>query len=275
MPNPINSAVQKDLDKHSKKNQKTYFDNIEDGEFEINRPHGTGRLYSFLLDYKFSRAVKSIPCSLDGKKVLNVCCGSGMDAEFLAKAGATVTVLDISEGAVRRANERARRFGFQIVSVVGDVENIPFADKSFDVVFVHDGLHHLSTPYTGIREMARVSNGIVVLIEPAKAMATKLAVKIGFALEHEESGNFVYRFSKTELRELFESLSMTISCFVRYFMYYHHKPTKVYRLFDNPVLFRLAEALFYSINAVVGGLGNKMCCVATKNGVYNQTQQNR
>jgi len=37
--------------------------NQEDKEFEIDRPHGAGRLYNFLINHKSSEASKVLPFS--------------------------------------------------------------------------------------------------------------------------------------------------------------------------------------------------------------------
>jgi ubiquinone/menaquinone biosynthesis C-methylase UbiE len=40
---------------------------------------------------------------------------------------------------------------------VADAERLPFPDRSIDVVYVHDGLHHLARPEAGLAEMTRVA----------------------------------------------------------------------------------------------------------------------
>ncbi len=50
--------------------------------------------------------------------------------------------------------------------VVGDAENLPFDDDSFDVVFCGNLLHHLEDPNIAVREMQRVARKHVVLVEP-------------------------------------------------------------------------------------------------------------
>jgi uncharacterized protein YbaR (Trm112 family) len=122
-----------------KAEQATYSDRRSMAEFEIERPAGTARLYRFLLLEKFRRAVRPLGRRLDGWTALAVCGGSGMDAEFLARAGASVISSDISIGAARRTQERARRHGIAIVSIVADVEHLPFHDRSIDLVYVQDG----------------------------------------------------------------------------------------------------------------------------------------
>lgn len=116
-----------------------------------------------------------------------------MDAEFLARSGATVISSDISLGAAKRSAERAKRYGLRILPLVADVEHLPFLDRSVDLVYVHDGLHHLEKPLAGIAEMSRVASRAVSVTEPAQAAATRLAVRFGLALEREDAGNRVAR----------------------------------------------------------------------------------
>jgi 2-polyprenyl-3-methyl-5-hydroxy-6-metoxy-1,4-benzoquinol methylase len=122
--------------------QAAHFDGSREEAFETDRPHGTPPLYRFLLAEKFRRAVGPIRPHLVGASALSVCGGSGMDAEFLARAGAAVTTSDPSLSAATRAKARAERYGLEIQSIVADVEHLPFADQSVDLVAVHDGLHH-------------------------------------------------------------------------------------------------------------------------------------
>ncbi len=112
---------------------------------------------------------------------------------------ARVIASDISPGAARRTRERARRYGLDITPIVADVERLPFADGAFDVVLVHDGLHHLEQPQVGLAEMARVARRWVSVTEPARAVATSIAVRAGVALEREESGNRVARRTPAEV----------------------------------------------------------------------------
>jgi len=209
--------------------QAQHFDRAVAEEFEITRPHETPRLYRFLLREKFRRATAPIGPHMVGASALTVCGGSGMDAEFLARAGARVVASDISLGAARRTRERARRYGLDITPIVADVERLPFADGAFDVVLVHDGLHHLERPHVGLAEMARVARHWVSVTEPARAAATSVAVRAGVALEREESGNRVARLTPVEVIEVLRAASFRPIVADRYAMYYRHEPGWVFR----------------------------------------------
>ncbi len=188
--------------------QAEWFDHEADAEWEIERPEGAPALHRWLLEEKFRRAVEGI--DLRGATALVVCAGSGMDAEFLARAGANVIALDVSLGALRRAVERKRRHGFELLAVVGDAARLPFRDASVDVVFVHDGLHHLDDPLAGLAEMARVARSAVCVSEPARARITALAVRAGLALEREEAGNRVGRLDAEAVETVLRTKGFSI-----------------------------------------------------------------
>lgn len=242
--------------------QAAHFDE-EDDEFETARPRGTTRLYRWLIEEKLRRSLAGIG-SVTGWTALAVCGGSGMDAELLARAGARVVSADISLGASRRARERARRFGVELVPVVADAEDLPFSDRSFDLVYIHDGLHHLQHPEAGMAEMARVARRAVSITEPARAAATRLAVRLGLAQEQEEAGNRVARLDPNEVAGFLRERGLDVVCAERYGMLYRHRPGAASRLLSKPVLFPATVAGLRAANAVAGPLGNKLTVQALR-----------
>jgi len=244
--------------------QAGYFDEEEDAEFEISRPHGTTQLYRRLIEEKFSRSIRGIRDLVPGSTALAVCGGSGMDAELLARAGASVVSADISLGAARRARERARRFEVEITPVVADAEDLPFADRSFDLVYVHDGLHHLEHPEAGLAEMTRVAQTAVSITEPARAAVTALAVRLGLALEREEAGNPVARLDLDEVTTALRGHGFRVVEAHRYGMYYRHHPGSVSHLLSRRRLFPLATGALTALNDAGGGIGNKLTVQAVR-----------
>jgi len=63
--------------------------------------------------------------------------------------------------------------------VAADAERLLFAPGAFQVAVVPDGLHHLPDAYRGVREMLRVCSTAAVIVEPADAPLTRLALKVG------------------------------------------------------------------------------------------------
>jgi len=72
--------------------------------------------------------------SLTPGRALDVGCGEGADAIWLARSGWTVTAIDISEVAVTRAREAAEQAGAVVEWVCGDALQTPFPARSFDFV---------------------------------------------------------------------------------------------------------------------------------------------
>lgn len=84
-----------------------------------------------------------------GDKVLDLGCGNGRLVGSLAEFGYELFYfgLDNSSNLLKQAR---KNFGFQykqvkIVWQEGDMQNLPFADRSFSVVFAIASLHHLPT----------------------------------------------------------------------------------------------------------------------------------
>jgi glycosyltransferase involved in cell wall biosynthesis/SAM-dependent methyltransferase/uncharacterized protein YbaR (Trm112 family) len=244
--------------------QAQHFDRDVAEQFEIERPHGTPRLYRFLLGEKFRRATEPLGPHLYGATALTVCGGSGMDAEYLSRAGATVVSSDLSLGAATRAKIRSERYGLGIKSIVADLEHLPYADHSVDLVAVHDGLHHLDDPYAGVSEMARVARRWVIITEPARASVTRLAIRLGLALEREDAGNRVVRMEPSEVAAYLEARGFVVLRAERYAMYYSHRPGTIFRLLSRPVVYSLVRAGWRAANAVLGRFGNKMVIVAER-----------
>jgi SAM-dependent methyltransferase len=261
-----NSAEHDDID-HSRSHkivQADHFDRSAEEAFETDRPHGTPRLYQFLLGEKSRRAVDPIQSSLIGASALTVCGGSGMDAEYLARRGAAVVSSDLSIGAATRARTRFAKQALRIHSVVADVERLPFMDRSVDLVAVHDGLHHLEDPYAGLSEMARVARRWVVVTEPARASLTRLAIRLGLALEIEDAGNRVVRMEPSDVAAFLEARGYVVLRAERYAMYYPHRPGPVFRLLSRPFIFPIVRTGWRFANALIGRYGNKMVVVAER-----------
>jgi len=106
---------------------------------------------------------------LRGKDILEVGCGTGDFAIFLARSGANVTAVDVSPKCIEVARERARRNGLarQINAQVVPVERLTFEDGRFDLVFGASMIHHVDISLAS-REVHRVlkPGGRAGFVEP-------------------------------------------------------------------------------------------------------------
>jgi SAM-dependent methyltransferase len=243
--------------------QAAYFDRAE-AEWEITRPRGAPPFYRALIEEKLRRSVSALRPFVRGATALSVCGGSGMDAEFLARADLRVLMVDISLGAAGRARERSRRFGVEIVPVVADAERLPFGDRSIDVVYVHDGLHHLERPLAGLREMTRVARRAVSVNEPARAAATRLAVQVGLSEVVENAGNRIERLKPEIITAELEAAGFHVVRVERYAMMYRHEPGRLSRLLSRRLALPVAQQALEGFNVVAGRIGNKLTVQAVR-----------
>lgn len=117
----------------------------------------------------FERPMQELP---NGAAVAELACGTRADGIEIARAGKSVTSLDISPDAVLRARARAEREGIasRMRFVAADAEHLPFQDGSFDATFVAASFHHFPNQRDALKEMKRVTKpgGYVIWgVEPA------------------------------------------------------------------------------------------------------------
>lgn len=126
--------------------------NFRDLYFRVLGYPGLVRRIEARLVFKFLR-------DLRGKRVLDVGCGSALFDIELARRGAFVVGLDISESALALGRRRIAKMGLesQVTLASCDVSrNVPYPDHSFDHVFSNCVLEHIPDDATAIMESARV-----------------------------------------------------------------------------------------------------------------------
>ncbi len=248
-----------------KTGQKNYSNSVYKHYFKKNwdNPYKRSLIGDFVDYYPLKKAFSLLPFSLKGKKVLSICCGDGFEGEFLYKLGAEVTVTDISPEAVKAAKRRCPHLkGF-----AADSENLPFKKGSFDLVLVRDGLHHLPNPRKGISEMNRVSKIGFIVIEAQKNFLTRIFLKLGIALQYEISGNFVYRFTRREIKKIMRKHNIKNYKIETSWCYHVGFLSKyVYPVINNRIFLTIFTLLFYTFNYIFGYFGNSMIVVALKKG---------
>lgn len=94
--------------------------------------------------------------SCRGKKVLEVGCGIAIDGRFLSEQGIDYQAVDLSLESLKLANEHFRENNLRRRFVNADATQIPFGDKTFDLVYSFGVLHHVPAAPKACHEIARV-----------------------------------------------------------------------------------------------------------------------
>ncbi len=92
-----------------------------------------------------------------GDRVLDLASGTGEVAFRAARAGATVTAIDLAEPMIEKARRQAEGEGLDVSFDLGDVEYLPYDDASFDVLASAFGLVFAPDHANVASELARVS----------------------------------------------------------------------------------------------------------------------
>lgn len=130
------------------------------------RKHTAANPLQRALIERFHQKIISEVVALSPRSFLDAGCGEGFVARRVIDAapGISLTGCDVSEGAL----EIAARANPEAQFVAGSVIDLPFPDRSFDVVGCFEVLEHLpgELPRQALSEMARVARSAVVLSVP-------------------------------------------------------------------------------------------------------------
>lgn len=112
-----------------------------------------------------------LPRLAPGTRLLDCGCGPGAITVGLARrvAPGLVVALDSEPSQTELTRERAAAEGVDNVEVlVADVASLPFPEGSFDAVFSHALIEHLSRPVEALAEMGRVlaPGGMIAVAAP-------------------------------------------------------------------------------------------------------------
>ncbi len=157
-----------------------------------------------------------------------VVAGGEADREVLLAAGFTSATITNLDDRMRGDEYAPFRWSFE------DAEELEYADGSFDVCVVHQGLHHCRSPHRALVEMYRVARRGVVLFEPQETALTRLGVRLGLGQQYEcaavadndlqwggvqntDVPNFVYRWTERDVRKTLAAYDPTgdprLQCF--------------------------------------------------------------
>ncbi len=159
-----NITPYKDSDLGKKEQVAQMFDTIS-GNYD-----GLNRVISFGIDVKWRKKVLKLVSDSNPDKILDIATGTGDLAILMTKTNTTKIIgLDISAGMleVGRKKIEHKNLSDKIEMVLGDSENIPYEDNTFDAITVAFGVRNFENLEKGLAEILRVlkPNGIFVILE--------------------------------------------------------------------------------------------------------------
>ena len=167
----------KDSDLGKKEQVTKMFDTISNEYDSLNR------VISFGIDVKWRKKVVALVSKTGPQSILDIATGTGDLALALTKSSASKIIgLDISNGMLDVGRKKVEKLNFQdtIEMTLGDSENLPFNDHSFDAITVAFGIRNFENLEKGLAEILRVlkPNGIFVILETS--VPTKSIYKQGY-----------------------------------------------------------------------------------------------
>lgn len=149
----------------SKKEQVSkMFDTISGNYDNLNR------VISFGIDVKWRKKIVHMVAERNPKNILDIATGTGDLAILMANTKADKIIgLDISAGMLEVGKQKIaqKNLSHKIEMILGDSENIPFEDNTFDAITVAFGIRNFENLEKGLSEILRVlkPNGIFVILE--------------------------------------------------------------------------------------------------------------
>ena len=154
----------KDSELGKKEQVAQMFDTISGNYDDLNRVISLG------IDIKWRKKVIEIIGKEQPKQILDIATGTGDLVMMMSKLKTDKIVgLDISAGMLAVGKQKIAKANLtdKIEMIVGDSEEMPFDDNTFDAITVSFGVRNFANLDKGIREIARVlkSTGVLVILE--------------------------------------------------------------------------------------------------------------
>jgi SAM-dependent methyltransferase len=172
---------------------KEYFDEVEKRKYFVE-PHIPGFA-------QFER--------WKGKKVFEVGCGIGTDTINFARAGASVTAVDLSDESLKLARQRTKVFGLEnsVTFYQGNAEELTATVplQSYDLIYSFGVLHHTPNPRHAIAQIKQYmsSSSELRIMLYAKKSWKNIMIDAGLDQPEAQSGcPIAFTFTEQEVRDL-------------------------------------------------------------------------
>ncbi|MEN8886604.1 MAG: bifunctional demethylmenaquinone methyltransferase/2-methoxy-6-polyprenyl-1,4-benzoquinol methylase UbiE [Winogradskyella sp.] len=144
---------------------------------------GLNRVISFGIDIKWRNKVVKLVKEKNPSNILDIATGTGDLAISLTETSAKEIIgLDISDGMLEVGRQKisTKKLDGVISMVIGDSEDLPFENDTFDAITVAFGVRNFEHLEKGLSEILRVlkPNGIFVILETS--VPTNPIYKLGY-----------------------------------------------------------------------------------------------
>ena len=197
-----------------------------------------------------------------GEWILTICSADGKDVLLLNRYLLTNHIhlnnvlTDISFYALLEAKKKFRFFSSCFI--LANSQDPPFCNNTFDICYVHNGLHHLPDPPAALVNLGKKASRLLLASEPKKNILLEL-----LGIQKPEEGEVEYRFTRNEIITLlgseFKEIKIQTS-FIQNIRILQKLFNKIDLLFIY-VVFRIA---FTIVNLFLGRFGNSMLISANK-----------
>jgi ubiquinone/menaquinone biosynthesis C-methylase UbiE len=136
------------------------------------------------------------------RRALDLGCGTGADAVFLAEQGIHAAGLDASSTALEHARARAEQHGVVVDWILGDVLHLPLEDGSVDLVLDRGCLHHVADA-----DQSRYAAEVARVLRPGGTLLVR---------EMNQPGHHEHAVSEHSLHAMVEGTPLRVRSIVTY-----------------------------------------------------------
>ena len=182
----INTADQREIDK---------FTALSDHWWDQKGPMAPLHAFTPIrIDYILSAISRFFPIQtrirdnaseiLGGLKILDIGCGGGLLAEPMARLGASVTGIDVTDAAVTAAKAHAKTMQLSIDYQTISTEELAESGVIFDVIYASEVIEHVADRPKFVEAIAQMlaPNGVVIITTINRSLPALIFAK--FALEY-------------------------------------------------------------------------------------------
>ena len=157
-------------------------------------PVGSPGFFDQLDEYRFDK-LRYLPelvkfDGYEGKRLLEIGCGVGIDLVRFARGGCNVSGIDLAEVSISLAEKNFLQRGLDADLRVMNGEQLQFADDSFDIVYAHGVLQYTASASKMISEIFRVlcpKGEAIMMVYNRNSWLNTMSKVMKVGLEHEDA----------------------------------------------------------------------------------------